>query len=277
MNRRLCSSGWLVRYPVIMLTGRRLLVALALGTILGCGASSAQSPKETAALKKEIEALKASQAELQKSLDEVREFLKAVTGGKFGGPSIEGTSVDIAGAPVNGVDTAPVTLVEISDYHCPFCKRHVQQTQPEIYAEYVNAGKVRHVFLHYPIDQLHPNAYRSHEAASCAGDQRKFWDLHAKLWEKPVNTPEELTALAGSAGLDMPAFRSCFDSGKHAKEVRENVARIQKLGVSGTPAFLIGRTPKPGQPIKVAKFVEGALPYTAFRDAIDGVLAGETK
>jgi protein-disulfide isomerase len=252
-----------------------LFVALALSTILGCGASSAQSTKETEALKKDIEELKASQAEMQKSLDEVRDFLKAITGGRFGGPSVEGASVDITGAPVNGAATAPITLVEISDYHCPYCKRHVQQTQPQIYAEYVNQGKVRHVFLHYPIDQLHPNAYRSHEAASCAADQKKFWDLHAKLWEKPANTPEELTALAQSTGLDMTAFRSCFDGGKHAKEVRDSVARIQKLGVNGTPAFLIGRTPEPGQPVKVVKFVEGALPYTAFKEAFDGVLAGK--
>jgi protein-disulfide isomerase len=258
-----------------MLTCRRLLVALALGTVLGCGASSAQSPKETENLKKEIEALKTSQAEMQKSLNEVRDFLKAVTGGKFGGPPIEGASVDITGAPVNGVATAPVTLIEISDYHCPFCKRHVQQTQPQIYAEYVNAGKVRHVFLHYPIEQLHPNAYHSHEAASCAADQHRFWDLHAKLWEKPVNTVEELSAVAQTAGLDMSAFRQCLDSGKHTKEVRESVARIQKLGISGTPAFLIGRTPPAGQPVKVAKFVEGALPYAAFKDAFEAVLGGK--
>lgn len=252
---------------------RALPLAVGLLTVLGCGASSAQSPKETEALKKEIEALKASQSEMQKSLNEVRDFLKAITGGRFGGPSIEGASVDITGAPVNGEASAPVTLVEISDYHCPFCRRHVQQTQPQIYAEYVNAGKVRHVFLHYPIDQLHPNAYRSHEAASCAADQRKFWDLHAKLWEKAVNTVEELTTVAQAAGLDMSAFRQCLDSRKHAQEVKDNVARIQKLGINGTPAFLIGRTPAAGQPVKVTKFVEGALPFTAFKEAFDTVLA----
>ncbi len=254
---------------------RELLLAVGLLTVLGCGASSAQSSKETEALKKEIDGLKASQAEMQKSLNEVRDFLKAITGGRFGGPSIEGTSVDITGAPVNGEASAPVTLVEISDYHCPFCRRHVQQTQPQIYAEYVNSGRVRHVFLHYPIDQLHPNAYRSHEAASCATDQRKFWDLHAKLWEKPVNTVDELTAVAQAAGLEMSAFRQCLDSRKHAQEVKDSVARIQKLGINGTPAFLIGRTPAAGQPVKVTKFIEGALPFTAFKEALDTVLAAK--
>jgi protein-disulfide isomerase len=258
-----------------MPTRTRLLLIAPLLAFLACSDSSAQSPKDAEALRKEIEALKAELAETRKSLEEVREFLRAATGGRFGAPTLVNSSFDISGAPANGQPSAPVTIVEISDYHCPFCRRHVQQTQPQIYAEYVNAGKVRHVFLHYPIDQLHPNAFRSHEAASCAADQRKFWDLHTRLWEKPVNTPDELTAVAQAAGLDMPAFRQCFDSGKHKQEVRDSVERIRKLGINGTPAFLIGRTPPAGQPVKVAKFVEGALPYPAFKDAFEAVLGGK--
>lgn len=254
---------------------RRLLVAASLLTLLGCGASSAQSPKETEALKKEVESLKAAQAAMQKDLEEIKTFLRAATGGRFGAPSLEGSSVDIAGAPANGPTTAPVTLVEISDYHCQFCRRHVQQTQPQIYSEYVNAGKVRHVFLHYPIEQLHPDAYRSHEAASCAADQQKFWDLHNRLFETPLRTIEQLVPLAQTAGLDPGAFRTCLESGRHGKAVRDSVARIQKLGINGTPAFLIGRTPASGGTMKVTKFVEGAQPFSAFQKALDEVLAAK--
>ena len=260
-------------YPFLMPTRRLLFIAASLLIALGCGASSAQSPKDAEALKKEIEALKASQAEMQKSIEEIREFLKAVTGGRFGGPSIVGASVEVGSAPANGPDSAPVTIVEVSDYHCPFCRRHVQQTQPQLYLDYVRAGKVRHVFLHYPIEQLHPDAYRSHEAASCAADQGKFWELHAKLFETPLRTIEQLVPLGQSVGLDANALRACLESGKHSQAVRDSVARIQKLGISGTPAFLIGRTTPGGGPIKVAKFVEGAQPYSAFKAAIDEVLA----
>ena len=160
------------------------------------------APKDAEALKEEIEALKAQQAEMQKSLDEVRDFLKAATGGRFGAPSLVNSSFDISGMPANGRADAPITLIEISDYHCPFCRRHVQQTQPRIYSELVNTGKVRHVFVHYPIAQLHPDAYRSHEAAACANDQGKFWDLHKKLFDAPLKTVEQLTAVPGDAGLD---------------------------------------------------------------------------
>jgi protein-disulfide isomerase len=241
--------------------------------VLACSNSSAQSGQSVDELRKEVEALKASQAEMQKSLDEIRDFLKAATGGRFGRPGLIDASIDISGAPANGSANAPVTLVEISDYHCPFCRRHVQQTQPTLYSEYVQTGKVRHVFVHYPIEQLHPDAYKSHEAASCAADQRKFWELHAKLFEAPARTNEQLTALAQGAGLDVKAFRTCLESGKHAQAVKESVSRIQQLGVSGTPMFLIGTTPSGSEALKVKKTVEGAQPYSAFKTAIDAVLA----
>jgi protein-disulfide isomerase len=257
------------------MTSARYLLLVALAACPACGNSSAQSQPNVETLRKDVEALKTSQAEMQKSLDEIREFLKAATGGRFGRPSLAESSIDITGAPANGSATAPVTLVEISDYHCPFCRRHVQQTQPQLYSEYVQTGKVRHVFLHYPIEQLHPDAYKSHEAASCAGDQGKFWELHAKLFEASAKTAEQLTGMAQAAGLDVAAFRTCLDSGKYADTVKKSVAKIQELGVSGTPMFLIGTTPSGSQTMRVQKAVEGAQPFSAFKTAIDAVLAAK--
>jgi protein-disulfide isomerase len=258
-----------------MPTHRRMLVfAPFLFLFLACSQPSAQSPKDAESLRKEIDALKAQQAEMQKSLEEIREFLRAATGGRFGAPSLVNSTFDTAGAPSNGQPRAPITLVEISDYHCPFCRRHVQQTQPKLYSEYVNTGKVRHVFIHYPIAQLHPDAYKSHEAASCAADQGKFWDLHTKLFESPIKTSEQLTALAQSAGLDATAFRACLDSGRHAKEVQDSVARISKLNVSGTPMFFVGRTATDSK-ITIAKVIEGAQPYDVFKTSIDELMAAK--
>jgi protein-disulfide isomerase len=258
-----------------MLTRRRgLMFAPFLMLFLACSQPSAQAPKDAEALRKELEALKAQQAEMQKSLDEVREFLKAATGGRFGGPTLVNSSFDTTGLPANGKADAPLTLIEISDYHCPYCRRHVQQTQPRIYTELVNTGKLRHVFVHYPIAQLHPDAYKSHEAASCANDQGKFWELHAKLFETPLKTPEQLTGLAQGAGLDATAFRACLDSGKHAKEVQDSVEKIAQLNVNGTPMFLLGRT-SPDNKVTVARVIEGAQPYDAFKMAADEVLKGK--
>jgi protein-disulfide isomerase len=255
------------------MTNRRSAAVLAPLLVFGlaCSNSSAQAPRDAESLRKEIDALKAQQAEMQKSLEEIREFLRAATGGRFGAPSLVNTTFELDGAPSNGQASAPVTIVEISDYHCPFCRRHVQQTQPKLYSEYVQTGKARHVFIHYPIAQLHPDAHKSHEGAMCAADQRKFWELHAKLFESPAKTAEQLIALAQSTGLDTAAFRSCLDSGKHAKAVQDSVSRVQKLDINGTPMFLIGKTPAGAGPMTIAKVVEGAQPYEAFRAAIDEV------
>jgi protein-disulfide isomerase len=249
---------------------RALLLAPFLFLVLACSRSSAQAPKDAESLRKEIDTLKAQQAEMQKSLEEIRDFLKQATGGRFGAPSLVNTTFDTAGAPANGNPNAPLTLIEISDYHCPFCRRHVQQTQPRLYSEYVDKGKVRHVFIHYPIAQLHPDAYKSHEAAMCAGDQGKFWDLHAKLFETPMKTADQFTAIAQSLGLDTTAFRACLDSNRHAKEVQDSVARITKMNVNGTPMFLVGKTSPDGQ-IKVAKLIEGAQSFETFKAALDEI------
>ena len=122
---------------------------------------------------------------MQKSLDEVREFLKAATGGRFGAPSLVNRSSTSPARRPTARPPRRSRSIEISDYHCPFCRRHLQQTQPQLNPSYVNTGKVRHVFLHYPIEQLHPDAFRSHEAAAARGDQGKFWDLHDQAVRSP--------------------------------------------------------------------------------------------
>jgi protein-disulfide isomerase len=241
-----------------------ILLAPAL-LVLACTQPTAQSQADVEALKKQVE-------QLQKDLDEIKRFLREATGGRFGGPSITDSPVDISGAPAKGSGSAPVTLVEISDYHCPFCRRHVQQTQPQIYSQYVDSGKVRHVFIHYPIDQLHPDAYKSHEAASCAADQGRFWELHAKLFEAPAKSEEQIASVAFAAGLDVNALKACMASGKYRAAVRASVQKMQELGVSGTPMFLVGKTPSGSEPFKALSMINGAQPFPAFQKAIDAAL-----
>lgn len=248
-------------------TASSLLIAPIL-LMLACTQPAAQSQADVEKLKQQVE-------QMQKDIDEIKRFLKQATGGRYGAPSIENSPVDLAGAPAKGSASAPITLVEISDYHCPFCRRHVQQTQPQIYGEYVDPGKVRHVFIHFPIDQLHPDAYKSHEAASCAADQGKFWELHARLFESPAKTEEQIAAAAFSAGVDVNALKACMSSGKYKQAVRTSVEKMQQLGVGGTPFFLIGKTPSGSEPFKAISTINGAQPYANFKKALDSALAGK--
>src|SRR5262245_8681626 len=231
---------------------------------------------EIAALRKEVEALKAQQAKMQRDIQTIVSLLQSLAQQKPAGPEVPGlvgSLIPLAGEPALGSDAAKITVVEVSDYHCPFCRRNVQQTFPQLEAEYLKTGKARYVFVDYPIAQLHPNAYKSHEAAACAGEQGKYWEMHNALFASaPISDPAGLTAQASKLGLDMGGFNGCFTSGRHAAEVQQSIQRMEKLGIGGTPMTLIGYTPAAGAPMKVVKYVYGAMPFSDFKSAIDEVL-----
>jgi protein-disulfide isomerase len=260
-----------------MLNSLRVLVFVPALGLLACSQPAAQSQADYEALKKQVEALKAQQDAMQRDLQAIKNFLQggrqqAQQGPEL--PGVVGASVPIANEPALGSASAKVTLVEVSDYHCPFCRRNVQQTFPQVDAEYIKTGKARYVFVHYPINQLHPDAFKSHEAAACAGDQGKFWEMHMALFAgAPVKDVAGLTEKAKGLGLDMSRFSACLSSGQHAGAIKESVARMERLGVAGTPMTLVGLTPAPGAPFKVVKYIYGAQPYPAFKAAIDEVLA----
>jgi protein-disulfide isomerase len=225
---------------------------------------------EIAALKRELEKMRAQQDALKADVEAIKSLLEALTGRPLGA-SIVNASLAIAGEPSKGSKAAKVTMVEISDYHCPYCRRHMQQTQPQLDAEYISTGKLQYVFVDYPIEQLHPEAYKAHEAANCAGDQGKYWEMHNQLFASPTREVAELEKQASGLGLDAGKFKACLEGGKYAKPVRESVARMQELGVDSTPTFLIGLTPAGNQPFKVIKVLRGAMPFAQFKSIIDDV------
>jgi protein-disulfide isomerase len=233
--------------------------------------SGPHQQNDAATLRREIEALKAQQAAMQKDLETIKMILMKMMP-KPAEEALVNMTVPIAGEPARGSSTAKVMLVEVSDYHCPFCRRHTLQTQPQIDATYINSGKVRYVFIDYPIEQLHPEAFKAHEAANCAAEQAKYWEMHAKLFASPTRDVGELVAQAQSLGMDAGKFRGCVESGKYAAPVRESVARMQQLGIDSTPTFLVGLTPPPGQPMKILKVIKGAHPFEQFKATIDALL-----
>jgi protein-disulfide isomerase len=248
------------------------LPAVALLALLSMSGPQAQQD-EVAALRKEVEALKAQQAAMQRDLTAIKNFLQALAQAQE--PSEQALlnkTVDVSGIPMKGASSAKILMVEVSDYHCPYCRRYRQQTQPQIESQYVQTGKIQYGFIDYPIAQLHPDAFRSHEAANCAGDQGKYWEMNAKLFEAPTKDVSELVAHAGKIGLDTNKFKSCLDGGKFAGSVRDSISRMQSLGVDSTPMFLIGLAPANGQPLKVLKVVKGAVPFEDFKAALDNAL-----
>jgi protein-disulfide isomerase len=181
--------------------------------------------------------------------------------------------VDVTGAPALGPADDVVTLIEFSDYECPFCIKHFTQTMPLIQANYIATGKIRYVFKDFPVDANHPMSIRAHEAAHCAMEQQKFWPLHVKLFSAPgTHTPDQLVTRATEAGLDVPAFKACIASGRTTAAIRASVAVAEQLGADGTPAFYLGTRDLSNQHVHVVKMIDGAQPYSAFQLAIDELL-----
>lgn len=182
--------------------------------------------------------------------------------------------IDLAGAPALGPDAARVAFVEFSDYECPFCIRHFQQTMPRIVTTYVKTGRIRYVFRDWPVDQLHPESIRAHEAAHCAGEQNRYWELHPRLFGPAgSHSPERLLGLAREVGLDMNAFSACIESRRSDDAIRLTSRMAVEFGATGTPAFFVGLRDPATDKVTVLQGLTGAQPFDVFAQAIDAALA----
>jgi protein-disulfide isomerase len=182
--------------------------------------------------------------------------------------------LDLANAPVRGSNTARVTLVEVSDFECPFCGRYARDIKPQIESAYVRTGKIRYAFLHMPVEARHKNALKASEAAACAGDQGKYWEMHDRLFANqaaigPIHLPIHAQAL----GLKADNFKACLDAGRHTGGIRKDFAMAVKAGVTGTPTFFLGLTSPGSTTLKIVKTISGAKPYPVFKEALDALLA----
>lgn len=172
-------------------------------------------------------------------------------------------TVDVSGDddPSKGDVNAPVVMIEFSDFQCPFCKRFYDETLSQVEEKYIKTGKVRLVFRDFPL-AFHENAAKAAEAAECADEQGKFWEIHDTIFENQAAiTVPDLKRYAGTLGLNTSQFDSCLDSGKYAEEVKKDFDEGTAAGVSGTPSFFIN-----------GKLLVGAQPFSAFEQIIEAEL-----
>lgn len=172
--------------------------------------------------------------------------------------------------PVLGDANAPVTIIEFSDYQCPYCRRFYNDTFPSILSEYIETGKVKLVFRDLPLLDKHPGAMPSAIAANCAraqGGDEMYFKMHNKIFDgqnetsrtKSVEiTDEQLQQYAADLGLDTATFNTCFTGGNEAEEVQKDLADADSIGVSATPSFLVNNW-----------FIEGAEGFDTFQKIIE--------
>jgi protein-disulfide isomerase len=251
-------------------------IALAISVIAAVGIAatvvSTQSPDDLKAVLRELEAIKKELAEVKALVQQQRAAVPAPAPAPAR-PNALGKMVDVAGAAFKGRADAPITIVEFSDYQCPFCARHVAQTIPSLDKEYIESGKVKYVFRNYPIESIHPNAMRAAVAAECASEQQKFWPMHDRLFANQQMLAEpQLTVHATAVGLTASAFQACLKSGKFDARIRKDMNDAVAIGITGTPGFAIGKT-NGSNPIRVDAFIPGARAFAGFKTEIDRLLA----
>lgn len=145
---------------------------------------------------------------------------------------------------------------------------------PQIERDYIATGKIRYYFLDFPLESIHPQAFKAAEAAHCAAEQGRFWEMHARLFaNQSALSSDHLIAHAQALALDLPRFTACLESSKYAEKIRSDVREGQKLGVTGTPMFLLGYVEAGGTRVKGVRWIRGAQPFPAFREALEALLA----
>ncbi len=239
---------------------------------------AAQSASETggvdaATLKSDLDKLRQEVEDLRGEVRVIREFLRQ----RLAQPQpnrppqrVEATA-SIGAGPALGSSDAPLTLIEFSDYQCPFCRKFVDATLPELKKQYVESGKLRIIYRDFPLEQLHPQARTAAVAARCAGEQGKYWPMHDVLFQnQDALMPDRLRGYAERVGADGQAFQTCLESGKYDEAIQKDYADGMAAGVRGTPSFVLGKTRPDGT--VAGLLIVGAHPAQDFRQEIERLL-----
>ena len=253
-----------------------IFIGLLIGVflILSSPSLSKAADLPDAGFEDEIKALKKEIQDLRRDVEELK--VKSAARQPMPAQEPQEVMVSINDDPVKGNSNAPVTIIEFSDFQCPYCGRHFKTTFPDIEKDYIKTGKVRYVFRDFPLE-FHQYAPKAAEAADCAGEQGKYWDMHDMLFENQnALMVDKLKQYATEIGLDSDTFNTCIDSGKYAEEIRKDMEDGRRAGVNGTPTFFIGKSQDNSKEIN-GKKIAGALPYHSFKQIIDQLLSGQVK
>jgi protein-disulfide isomerase len=202
----------------------------------------------------------------------MRVFLAALVTALVASPAFaqqRGVFIGVDDDPVLGSPDAKVLIIEFGDYQCPSCRMFWKDVEPRLKKEYIDTGKVKLVFRDFPLMQIHPEALLAAMAVNCAGDQKKYWEYHDKVFREQYNRGDDVIRLkaadlkkwAKETNLDQPAFDQCLDSEKYKNEVMKDKADGEAAGVQGTPTFFIN-----------GRVMGGAQQYPEYKKLIDELL-----
>lgn len=195
-------------------------------------------------------------------------------GGTYAVTAAEPLRLGLSGAPNLGSDNAPVTLVEFSNFECFYCRRHAVQIYPLLVENYVKTGKLRYVVRELSPKDTDSIGFKAAEAALCAGDQDRYWDMRSVLFEnQDTLSVEGFVTLAFNLGLEPIPFETCLAEHRHRERILSDRRRGIAAGINAVPAFFLGVTDgEDSDRLRVLKTISGSKIYNVYADAIDGLL-----
>ena len=231
-------------------------------------------------IQEQIDTLKAGQERILRELAEIKRLLaetpvRSEVGVRPTMPPV--MTLNITGEPFKGDAKAKVAILEYSDFECSYCGKYARENFPRIEADYIKTGKIRYLYRDLPARE-HANALAAAQAARCAGEQGKFWEMHDILFAaQPALAPSDLQSYAQALGLDPKTFKDCLESKKYAEAIRRSAAGVERLGVYGTPAFLIGTLSEDGNVLRATKTLVGGDSLERVKSALEEVLRSSAK
>lgn len=167
-----------------------------------------------------------------------------------------------------GAASATLTVIEISDFQCPYCRQFYEQTYRAFDSAYVKTGKVRMTFIHFPLS-IHSQAYPASKAAACAGAQGKFWEMHDRIfatqreWNGQADATQRFARLSVEVGVNAAAYRDCMENDRVSSAIISDATSVSRAGIGGTPTFILNNQ----------KVLQGAVSFQEMAIAIDSLLA----
>lgn len=213
---------------------------------------------------------------LQEILNELRQIRQLLEKQPAAGPPQQAAQrpakmivVDAEGGFSLGSEDAPVTIVEFTDFQCPFCQRFHLTAFGQLKKNYIDTGKVRFVSRDLPLD-IHPNAMQAAQAGLCSGEQGQFWAMRDRMQSNPEKLDmDHLVSFAQEFKMDTAQFRSCVTSGKYTEEIKNEILAARGVGATATPSFVIGRSGAGGVE---GELIVGAMPYAMLDQKLRGLL-----
>jgi protein-disulfide isomerase len=255
-----------------------LVCLLALNQVTAAEERSTAPAAAPDSVQAQLDQLKIGQERLFRELEQIKTLLqdRAERTNGSNKPAIPNVvSANVHGEPFRGTNTARVAVIEYSDFGCSFCGRYARNVFPRVDEDYLKTGKVRYFFRDLP-EPHETNSWFKARAARCAGDQGKFWEMHDLFFTSQSATGAEVVTLASTLGLDMDQFNECLSSQKYIINIQRSADSARRMGLYGTPAFLIGSLTQDGDFVRVKKVLVGAESYENLKAVLDEMLSGGT-